>query len=593
MCDNCYYYYYYAKQKAKAKDNFQPPLIRHSSVMSAYYYPSSSTSSASVNTYQSNSGYRHHKDDHNHTHDDPNSVYYQNAYAHDSFIISGNDHLSIATGGDVPASSSSSFPNHLSPLASLVRRASSRKIAARHQQQHGTQDLNSNSHTNYDDTNGYDDTNTTSDNYIDYIYNGDNHNDDYIVSPSNSNSNPIPRRLMANLRLDVDSTPVAQQRQEHPASPLLHSHFARASIATASSSDDRSRYSNSQQSETSYRDDESYREEYEYFRDDDGSSVYSQSTQGGFGTGPALRDSWNSTATGGTIQRGDYNTAATVERRPSMPLRAVTAATTYSNASVDVGMHSEGVRVTPQLPADMREQKRKVLERNMNAKRVSSAESVRTVRGGGSASTPLGIPQVTVRPPSSYSVKSETPSMLTTPQEYLQQGIQHHEANRLGESARCFERSAIEGGGCGVGMLMYGLTLRHGWGCAKNEKMGFKWLMKAAEHAVGDLERLRTGGGQEAAGVVETELVLAIYEVGQCFFHGWGVAKDQKMAVSYYSVAARLGDGDAQADYAYCLANGKGCKKDKKEAADWYRKAIAQGQSDVGLAWIYKDKYSS
>jgi hypothetical protein len=26
-------------------------------------------------------------------------------------------------------------------------------------------------------------------------------------------------------------------------------------------------------------------------------------------------------------------------------------------------------------------------------------------------------------------------------------------------------------------------------------------------------------------------LVLAIYEVGQCFFQGWGVKKDQKMAV--------------------------------------------------------------
>ena len=24
---------------------------------------------------------------------------------------------------------------------------------------------------------------------------------------------------------------------------------------------------------------------------------------------------------------------------------------------------------------------------------------------------------------------------------------------------------------------------------------------------------------------------MAIYEVGQCFFHGWGVRKDQKMAV--------------------------------------------------------------
>jgi len=87
--------------------------------------------------------------------------------------------------------------------------------------------------------------------------------------------------------------------------------------------------------------------------------------------------------------------------------------------------------------------------------------------------------------------------------------------------------------------------------------------------------------------------VLAIYEVGQCFFQGWGVSKDQKMAVvsvpmerlnlskktevmiqSYYTVAARLGDADAQCDLAFCLANGKGCKKDRKEAAKWYRAAV-------------------
>jgi len=60
---------------------------------------------------------------------------------------------------------------------------------------------------------------------------------------------------------------------------------------------------------------------------------------------------------------------------------------------------------------------------------------------------------------------------------------------------------------------------------------------------------------------------------------------------SYYKIAAELGDADAQMDLAFCLTNGKGCKRDKKEAAKWYREAIKQGQSDVGLAWIYKDKY--
>jgi TPR repeat protein len=44
---------------------------------------------------------------------------------------------------------------------------------------------------------------------------------------------------------------------------------------------------------------------------------------------------------------------------------------------------------------------------------------------------------------------------------------------------------------------------------------------------------------------------------------------------SYYAVAARLGDPDAQNDLAFCLANGKGCKKDRKEAAMWYRAAVS------------------
>ncbi|KII86524.1 hypothetical protein PLICRDRAFT_114499 [Plicaturopsis crispa FD-325 SS-3] len=125
---------------------------------------------------------------------------------------------------------------------------------------------------------------------------------------------------------------------------------------------------------------------------------------------------------------------------------------------------------------------------------------------------------------------------------------------------------------------MWGLTLRHGWGCEKNEKNGFKWLRKAAEMATEDLESAREGASQN-------ELVLAIYEVAQCFFQGWGVPKDQKMAVSYYLVAARLGDADAQQDLAFCLANGKGCKKDRKEAAKWYRAAVSMISGSVYIVY--------
>lgn len=80
-----------------------------------------------------------------------------------------------------------------------------------------------------------------------------------------------------------------------------------------------------------------------------------------------------------------------------------------------------------------------------------------------------------------------------------------------------FEKSAKENGGCGVGMLMWGLTLRHGWGCEKNEKVGFKWLRKAAEHAVVDLESARKGNSVDTGPV----------QVSDRFLLYLGIAADQ------------------------------------------------------------------
>ena len=124
-------------------------------------------------------------------------------------------------------------------------------------------------------------------------------------------------------------------------------------------------------------------------------------------------------------------------------------------------------------------------------------------------SNPGGKPRPNITEPSTSSrhPKSQPPQPLTpstendhqpstqpsSPSDYLQLGIQYHECNRLKDSAICFEKSAKEQGGCGVGMLMWGLALRHGWGCEKNEKSGFRWLAKAAEAAVQDLEKARQG----------------------------------------------------------------------------------------------------
>lgn len=168
---------------------------------------------------------------------------------------------------------------------------------------------------------------------------------------------------------------------------------------------------------------------------------------------------------------------------------------------------------------------------------------------------PAPPPTITVTPSPSYQSHAPAPpgppnlDNPQTPQDYLQLGIQAHEANKLRDSFDHFEQAAKLQGGCGVGMLMYGLSLRHGWGCEKNEKVGFKWLRRAAESAVEDLESARASKMMDVGAVQvsdtrfrhtqhpaervawQSELVLAIYEVGQCFFQGWGVPKDQKMAV--------------------------------------------------------------
>lgn len=156
-----------------------------------------------------------------------------------------------------------------------------------------------------------------------------------------------------------------------------------------------------------------------------------------------------------------------------------------------------------------------------------------------------------VSPPSSVGRKSPRVNQeqaITNPQtaeDYLALGISHHESDRLQESAQCFERAATLEGGCAVGMLMWGLSLRHGWGTPKDEQRAFKWLKKAAEHAVVDLQQGKNTSGRDVTKVrnlhmndklrhltaFQNELVLAVYEVGQCFFQGWGVPKDKAMGV--------------------------------------------------------------
>lgn len=178
--------------------------------------------------------------------------------------------------------------------------------------------------------------------------------------------------------------------------------------------------------------------------------------------------------------------------------------------------------------------------------------------------------------------------------QHLHSGIAAHELGNLPLAAEHFELSAKLGGGCALGMVMWGLTLRHGWGMRKDEQRGFVWLRKGVERALKEWESVQgkaAGGMNEDLGSVKQELVYALREVARGFMHGWGVKEDKKMGYNYFLVAAQLGDPESAQEVAFCYEKGKGIRKDKMEAARWYRKAVRAGMSDVGLAWIWKAKY--
>lgn len=181
------------------------------------------------------------------------------------------------------------------------------------------------------------------------------------------------------------------------------------------------------------------------------------------------------------------------------PSRSATPASLYSNYSYYQLPPSAGASPVDEAIPDA------PLDPSAFSTQPRAAPKPPTTRAASSSQSPTPI-----RSPHTVSIALDPTIQPAAqkPQDYLQLGITHHEANRLKESAVCFEKSAKEGGGCGVGMLMWGLTLRHGWGCEKNEKVAFKWLQRAAESAVDDLESARIGGGVDPNAI---QVLLTIF----------------------------------------------------------------------------------
>lgn len=67
--------------------------------------------------------------------------------------------------------------------------------------------------------------------------------------------------------------------------------------------------------------------------------------------------------------------------------------------------------------------------------------------------------------------------------------------------------------------------------------------------------------------------ILANYYVGICYHKGYGIAKNERLAIEYFNEVANKDFAAGQSNVGYCYCTGIGIDKDLKLAAQWYQKA--------------------
>ncbi|KAI1403421.1 HCP-like protein [Hypoxylon fuscum] len=110
--------------------------------------------------------------------------------------------------------------------------------------------------------------------------------------------------------------------------------------------------------------------------------------------------------------------------------------------------------------------------------------------------------------------------------EQIQEAIRLHEEGQLDQSTRLFGRLADpQGANNPLSQVLYGLALRHGWGCEPDPARAVTYLSAAASNAAA-VESMALQAGLQKGGAAKGELVLAIFELANCFRHGWGIPRD-------------------------------------------------------------------
>ena len=81
----------------------------------------------------------------------------------------------------------------------------------------------------------------------------------------------------------------------------------------------------------------------------------------------------------------------------------------------------------------------------------------------------------------------------------------------------------------------------------------------------------------------------AQYNLGVCYYNGYGVTQDYAEAVSWYRKSAEQGHASAQYNLGFCYVVGRGVAQDYQEAVSWFRKSAEQdnasAQYNLGLCY--------
>ena len=200
-------------------------------------------------------------------------------------------------------------------------------------------------------------------------------------------------------------------------------------------------------------------------------------------------------------------------------------------------------------------------ERDVKEQREAQWEKRATILA---QSTPLLESEDPFQQPETSGARSRSPSISNKRgDENIQEAIRLHEIGELKLSTDMFGRLGDpKGQNNALAQILYGLALRHGWGVPAAPEKAVHYLSLAASNSA-SIEQAALDSGMNKGGAAKGELVLAIFELANCFRHGYGVKKDAVAARQYYETAANLGDTDAMEAASWCYLEGYGTKKDK------------------------------